>query len=103
MKKKEVRAEDLINWWLEKYHNTNLDRVQEAHPEWMDNPKEHSMDFYKAYAVTEQQHDEWNKWAKEYTRKVTGHTKKFIDRGWPWVYLDTSPSIIQPETKNENQ
>ena len=93
--RKLVEQEDLINWWLEKYHNTNLKQVEKDHPEWMDNPKAHTREFYSTHPVTQEQHDEWEKWAKEYTKKVTGVKGKLFDRGWCWVYLDCSPQIIR--------
>ena len=101
MKKlKLLKEEDLINWWLKKYHNTDLDQVKKEHPEWAENPSKHSRDFYSSYMVNEEQHDEWEEWAKEYTRKVTGLPKSYINRGWWTVYLNTSPQIM--ETKKEN-
>ncbi len=90
---KQVKQEDLVNWWLEKYHNTNLTKVIEDNPEWKDNPSDHSRDFHLKYAVTKEQHDEWEVWAKEYTRKVTKCSKKFLEHQWPWISLDASPSI----------
>jgi hypothetical protein len=93
--KKLVNDEDLINWWLKKYHNTNLEQVKKDHPEWLEKPAEHTRDFYAAYMVTQEQHDEWEKWAKEYTKKVTGLSKAFIDRSWWTVYLNISPQIIK--------
>ena len=92
---KKVDANDLINWWLEKYHNTKLEKILEENPEWKENPREHSKDFYEKYAVTQEQHDEWEKWAKEYTKKVTKANKRLLERGWGFVYLDTSPQIIK--------
>lgn len=95
MKRKELRGDDLVNWWLSKYHNTTLDQIQKEHPELTD-----SYDFYTRYAVTQEQHDEWEKWAKEYVRKCTGYSKRLIERQWWSVYLDTSPMVIK-ETKQE--
>lgn len=94
---KKVNPKDLINWWLEKYHNTNLDKVVKENPEWKENPREHTKDFYKKYAVTQEQCDEWEKWAKEYTKKVTKVSKRLLERGWGLVYLDTSPQIIKED------
>lgn len=91
--KKLVESEELINWWLKKFHNTNLKQVVKDHPEWEKNPTEHSRDFYRAYMVSQEQHDEWETWAKEYTRKVTGVSKELLQRSWWSVYLNTSPQI----------
>ena len=80
-KKKQISEEDLINWWLEKYHNTNLERVMEEHPDWKEIDEKvkaineyrgwskeendailhqqylNSREFYSLYPVTEEQHD----------------------------------------------
>ena len=90
-----VNVEDLINWWLEKYHNTDLDKVFEDNPEWEDNPQTHSREFYQKYPVTQEQHDEWEKWAKEYTKKVTGVKGKLFDNSWGWTYLNCAPNILK--------
>ena len=97
MKKNKITEKELINWWLDKYHNTNMDEVKASHPEWMKDPSAHSRDFYQEYAVTQEQHDEWNEWAKETLRKSTGYSKKYIDKAWPWVYLNVSPSVKKEE------
>lgn len=124
--RKLVDQEDLINWWLTKYHNTNLKKVEEDHFEWKVAEKQYndmknhrgeytkeqqkticenvgrvSRDFYSSYMVTQEQHDEWEKWAKEYTKKVTGIKGKLFDRSWWSVYLNTSPSVIN--TKNNEK
>lgn len=95
--KKQVEQKDLINWWLEKYHNTNLDKILEENSEWQDNPQQHSREFYIKYPVTKEQHSEWEIWAKEYIRQVTKLSKKIIDRNWWSVYLDCSPNIKEDE------
>ena len=98
---KKVNTEDLINWWLEKYHNTNLEKVKETHPEWKENPSEHTMAFYRKYAVTQEQHDEWLEWAKEHTKKVTKVKGRMFDKSWGFVYLDCAPSVIK--TKEDDK
>lgn len=123
-KKKQISEEDLINWWLERYHHTNLERVMEEHPDWKEIDEkikainEHrgwskeendairyqqnlnSREFYSLYPVTKEQHDEWYEWAKEEIRKVTGYKKSYIDKHWWSIYLNTSPTIIN-EPKEE--
>ena len=93
--RKKVNIEDLVNWWLEKYHNTNLDKVKEENPEWKENPQAHSREFYQKYQVSQEAHDEWLQWAKNYTKKVTGIKGKLFDKSWGWVYLNCAPSIIK--------
>ena len=94
---KKVNGDELVNWWLEKYHNTNLTKVLEDNPEWVVNPQDHTRDFYKKYAVTQEQHDEWEIWAKKYVKQITKANKKVLEVGWAWVYLDTSPSVIKDD------
>ena len=95
--KKQVKQEDLINWWLEKYHNTNLDKILDENPKWKENPEKYSLDFFNEYQVTQDQHDEWLEWAKAFTKAVTGIKGRMFDRSWGWVYLDTSPKIKEDE------
>ena len=90
---KKVNSEDLINWWLGKYHNTSLGEILEETPEWKENPDKHTRDFYDKYRVTQEQHDEWLEWAKDYTKKVTKIKGKMFDRSWGFVYLQCAPSI----------
>jgi len=90
---KKINANDLINWWLEKYYNTTLEKILEENPEWKENPREHTKDFYKKYAVTQEQHDEWEKWAKEYIRKVAKVSKSYLNRAWWSIFLNISPIV----------
>lgn len=83
-----------INWWLTKYHNTTLAEVFKEHPDWTkDNPEYNSRMFYEAYQVTEEQHDEWYKWAIDVVAKHYGWTNKMAKREFVWIYLNTSPMI----------
>lgn len=91
--RKKVDPNELLDWWLDKYHNTSIERVLEDHPLWKAHPEEHTRDFYEEYAVTQEQHDEWEKWAKAYTKKVTGIKGKLFDRSWPLTYLNVAPNI----------
>ena len=99
MKKKELTEEDFLNWWLEKYHNTNLDEVKKLHPQWNKHPEKHTRDFYKAYQVAQEQHDEWEEWAIKTLMKEKKMPRKFIERNWWSVYLNTAPAIKQPKKK----
>ena len=93
VKRKLVDPTVLIDWWLTKYHNTNLKEVQDTHPEWLEEPEKHTNDFYREYMVTQEQHDEWEKWAKEYTKKITKVNKAVLERSWVWTYLNTAPRV----------
>jgi hypothetical protein len=93
MKKRKINADDFVNWWLEKYHNTNLDEVRKEHPEWEDG--NHSTEFYKTYQVTQEQHDEWYDWAIKTILKKVRWSKKMAKRQFAFPYLDLSPSVKQ--------
>jgi len=92
---KKVNIDDLVNWWLEKYHGTNIEKILEENPKWKENPSEHTREFYEKYAVTQEQHDEWLQWAKEYTKKVTKVRGELFNRSWGFVYLDCAPQVIK--------
>ena len=87
--KRKVNTEELINWWLEKYHGTTLEKLKEKHPDrqWWDG-------FYQMFKVTQKEHDEWEEWAKAYTKKVTGIKGELFGRSWGWVYLDAAPAVM---------
>ena len=87
---KKPSREDIINGWL-KYYNTTVEEVISTLPkELLDTP-----DWFKLYPVTQEQHDEWVKWAKGYIKKVTKMSKRFVDVHWGFVYLDCAPNIIK--------
>lgn len=93
-----LMLDDLVNWWLEKYHNTNIDGVLKDNPDWDIHSKEwSSRTFYAKYPVTQEQHDEWEKWAVDAFAKHFRLSKKQAKRSWPFTYLDTAPMVIKNE------
>jgi hypothetical protein len=91
MRRKPLTENDLINWWLQKYHNTTLEEVFKEHPDWT------HRDFYPAYAVTQEQHDEWRKWALKECADYFRLGKKYAEKAFAFIYLNTSPAV-----KDEN-
>lgn len=91
--KKELNGDDLVNWWLEKYHNTNLKEVKELHPEWLDG--KHSRDFYQTYPVTQEQHDKWYEWAIQTIMKHYKWSKKKARKEFVFPYWNCSPTVKQ--------
>jgi len=112
--KPELTEEEFINWWLKKYHNTDLNGVRKAHPKWTKSEKrkpkpkyfpywlwylfikdinKYTRDFYKTYAVTQEQHDEWYEWAINRIAKYYRYSKKRAKRMFCWDYLNVAPSI----------
>jgi len=90
---KKLTEEDCINWWLEKYHNTNLTKVLEEHSQWQDDPPSHSREFYEEYAVTNAQHDEWHKWFIDAFAKNFRISKARARKHSGLTYLNVAPNV----------
>lgn len=88
-KRKRLTEDDVVNWWLEKYHSTTLEEVMEEHPEY----NKDSRLFYKEYQVTEQQHDEWKAWLVKSLMKESGMGKKYTESHMWVIYLNIAPLI----------
>lgn len=86
---KKPDKEELLDMWLTKYHNTNVQELIAKHPkEVLESPE-----WFKLYPVIEQQHDEWVKECKQLLRSKYKMPKWMIEKGWWSIYLDCSPSI----------
>ena len=85
--KAKLTENDVINWWLKKYHETTIEKVFEK------NPKLDSREFYKTHQVTREQHDEWREWLIKTLMKQTRLSRKYVKRSLWAVYLNTSPSV----------
>ena len=90
MKKIKLTIENLINLWMQKIYNTTIQEEQNKNPELFA-----SSEWYKQYPVTQQQHDEWEKEAKELIHKKLKLTKKYINKYWGLTYLNTSPMVLK--------
>ena len=93
--KAKLTEEEFIDKWLTDYHNTNLREVLENHPEWMENMADGSREFYKTYAVTNEQHDEWYAWAIQRIMKHYRYGKKRAEKAFAFPYLNVSPTVNQ--------
>ena len=91
--KAKINSDELVNWWLDKYHNTNLDEVREKHG-WEDG-KDHSREFYEAYKVSQEQHDEWYEWAIRLIMKRYRRGKKWAKEAFVFPYLNVAPSTYE--------
>ena len=96
--RKQLTMEDYRNWWLQKYHNTNCEEVLKNYPE-----ESKSIEWYKIFAVTQEQHDEWYEWALNTLAKERRVSKKLARRMFSLPYLDAAPSIIQKQPSDDNQ
>ena len=96
MKQHKLTMDDVVNWWLDKYHNTNIKKVISDHPEWdMDNFDSHI--FYEEYQVTQEQHDEWREWLVKRLMKEYKLPRKAVEKSLWSIYLNSAPMV-----KNKN-
>ena len=98
--KQPLTQDELINWWLKEYHNTSLAEVVEKHKEWDIYNKEtwNPLTFYKEYRVTQQQHDEWYKWAIERVRKHYNWGRKYAQKQFAFEYLNCAPMVWKDDS-----
>lgn len=90
-RRKELKADDFYNWWLQKYHNTTVQEIMEKEPELCATPE-----WYKKYAVTQEQHDEWYEWAIQTIMKHYHWSRKMAIRQFCFPYLNVAPTINKP-------
>jgi hypothetical protein len=95
MKKPKLTADNIINWWLKKYHNTTLEEAYAKEP-WTD-----SRVFYERYPVTKEQHDEWHEWMITALMKDTKMSRKYVERSSPFIYLNCAPNIKEEDQDND--
>jgi len=86
--RKQLSEEDFYNWWLQKYHGITATELIEKEPELCK-----TSDWYKKYAVTQAQHDEWYEWAIVTIMKNQRCSKKTAQRLFCFEYLNLSPNI----------
>jgi hypothetical protein len=89
MKMNRVTSTDLINWWLLKYHSKTVDDVLHEFPDARESPE-----WFRVYAVTKEQHDEWHEWMKDTVAKQYHIPQKVIAKYTAFLYLNVAPSVI---------
>lgn len=91
--KKKLTRDDVLNWWLQKYHNTTVAELAKTLPEDVKN----SSDWFKLYPVTQEQHDEWYKWVVDALAKERRMSKTYIVKHFAFDYLDCAPYIEEKQ------
>jgi hypothetical protein len=86
--KPKLTQEEFYDWWLEKYFGINVKWLIENEPELIKTPA-----WYKKYAVTKEQHDEWYEWAVQRISKYYRYSRKTAERFFAFDYLNVSPTI----------
>jgi hypothetical protein len=87
MKRSELTYEYFRDWWLKKYHNTNSAEVIKNHPE-----ESKSGEWFELYPCTQEQGDEWKKWAKQEFKKAGIRT---TGMAYALMVLDCSPKVTK--------
>jgi len=82
--------EDIIDLWLVKCHGlTVAELINKEPPEVLQSPE-----WFKKYAVTQAQHDDWYEEAINLLKKRTRFPKRYIKRAFSFDYLNCAPAII---------
>mgnify|MGYP000217737854 CR=1 FL=1 len=94
VKKKDISETLLVDTWLKKYHNTTLKEEEKNYKK--ENgvflPGETAR-FYKDFAVSQKQHDEWDKQIRKELKNKLKLSKKIFDKSYSFLYLNIAPSI----------
>ena len=90
--KNKLTQEFIINGWLEKYHGITVKELCDKEPELAKSP-----DWYKKYAVTQAQHDEWYDWAIRLLAKQNKMSLMRTKHNFAFDYLNCAPSIKEAD------
>jgi len=86
--RKELSEEEFYDAWLVPCHGITVKELMEKEPELCK-----TSDWYKKYAVTQEQHDKWYEWAINRVAKHYKWSKKFTRRRFAFQYLNLAPSV----------
>lgn len=86
---KQVNRNDLLNLWLNKYHNTSVEELINVHSK----EELSSPNWFKIYPCTKEQSAEWEKEAKKYILEKIKISKKLLNKEWGMIYLDCAPYV----------
>lgn len=90
MKRPKLTRTDVINWWLQKYFNTNASEVAIKYPE-----EVKTAGWFELFPVTQEQHDEWYDWVISESSKDFRCSRARIKKRFAFDYLDCAPHIIK--------
>lgn len=95
-KKANLDVSMLVDVWLEEFFNTTISVLKTDKRFYNKDGTEKddiSRKFYKAYQVTEEQHDWWENLMFEIMPKVLKVSKAYFKRGWWSLSLNSAPSV----------
>ena len=80
---------NFVTYGYKKYHNITIEEIVEKYPkEILESPE-----WFKLFPCTQEQHDEWVEETKQLLKKKYKLNKWMIERGWGFLYLNTSPYV----------
>ena len=97
LKRKDIDTESIVDSWLFEYHGTTMEEVSKGYTKNKDgeyDPADTSK-FYNDYAITQEQHDEWEDMIYKVLPKKLGMSKNLFERSWAMTRLNCAPSIKQ--------
>lgn len=86
--KPKLSDKEIYNYWL-KHHNIDVDWLITNEPELIKTPE-----WYKKYAVTQEQHDEWYEWVIGRIMKQERCSRKTAEKLFCFDYLNLAPAVI---------
>jgi hypothetical protein len=99
-KTKEIGSEDLVDVWLYKFFKTTLTEVSKEYKKDSDGIylNGETNRFYKTYALTDEQYEEWDKAIKDFLCYKFKISKKRYNKEFGIAQLNFSPSKIKDLT-----
>jgi len=93
--KNDITENTLIDTWLKQFHDVTLAEIEGDYERDKDGVLmiDETRRFYDEYAVTQEQHDEWDKQVRKELRKKLRMSKQVFDRGYVFVYLNIAPKV----------
>ena len=93
-KKNLISERDLINEWLLEYFGKTYEEVEESYKdENSKSPEDISREFYKDYAVTKEQYEEFSEKLKEFLCKKWKVNNKYYGRRFGFNLVNILPSV----------
>jgi len=92
--KKQLDEAEFYNAWLKPIYGITVEELIKKEPELCK-----TSEWYKKYAVTQEQHDRWYEWAVGRIAKHYGFGKKVARQRFAFHYLNVSPSIKKDEVR----
>ena len=95
--RKQLGEDEFYNAWLEPCHGITVEWLRENEAELIK-----TADWYKKYAVSQEQHDEWYEWSIKRLMTYYRWSRKMAVKQFCFPYLNVSPSVKKDADKSSN-